>query len=91
MKIISKLIVSAACLLISLIAGAQALKGSYFLDNSLNRNKMNPAFTPRSNYFQVPVLGNISAGAMSNLDVPTFLYPMNGELLTFLNSQVPMT
>ena len=91
MKIISKLIVTAACLLISLIAGAQALKGSYFLDNSLNRNKMNPAFTPRSNYFQVPVLGNISAGAMSNLDVPTFLYPMNGELLTFLNNQVPMT
>lgn len=78
----------AAMLLVPLMAGAQALKGSYFIDNSLNRNKMNPAFTPRSNYFQMPAIGNISVGAMSNLDVPTFLYPMNGELVTFLNSQI---
>ena len=83
-----KLIIIAAVLLMPFMAGAQALKGSYFIDNSLNRNKMNPAFAPRSNYFQMPALGNLSAGVMSNLDVPTFLYPMNGELVTFLNSQV---
>jgi hypothetical protein len=91
MKITSKLIIITAALLLPLMAGAQALKGSYFLDNSLNRNKMNPAFTPRSNYFQVPVLGNMSFGVTSNLDVPTFLYPSNGELLTFLNSQVSVS
>lgn len=83
-----KLIIIAAVLLMPFMAGAQALKGSYFIDNSLNRNKMNPAFAPRSNYFQMPALGNLSAGVVSNLDVPTFLYPMNGELVTFLNSQV---
>ena len=82
------LIIIAAALLMPFMAGAQALKGSYFIDNSLNSNKMNPAFTPRSNYFQIPVLGNINVGAMSNLDVPTFLYPMNGELVTFLNNQI---
>ena len=88
MKITNKLIIIAAFLLMPFIAGAQTMRGSYFLDNSLNRNKMNPAFTPRSNYFQVPTLGNMSMGVMSNLDVPTFLYPTDGELLTFLNSQI---
>ena len=82
------LMIILAALLMPLMAGAQALKTSYFIDNSVNRNKMNPAFTPRSNYIQVPILGNLSVGALSNLNVPTFLYPMNGELVTFLNSQV---
>ena len=78
----------AVLFLMPFMAGAQALKGSYFIDNSLNRNKMNPAFTPRANYFQLPAMGNLSVGAVSNLDIPTFLYPMNGELVTFLNNQV---
>lgn len=77
-------------LILPVIAGAQALKGSYFMDNSLNRNKMNPAFAPRSNYLQLPGMGNITAGAVTNLDFPTFLYPHNGELLTFLNHNVTM-
>ena len=75
-------------LLLPLTAGAQTLKGSYFLDNSVNRNKMNPAFAPRSGYFQIPAVGNISAGVMSNLDIPTFLYPSNGEMLTFLHPSI---
>lgn len=75
-------------LLLPATAGAQALKGSYFLDNSINRNKMNPAFAPRANYVQIPAVGNIGAGVMSNLDIPTFLYPMNGELATFLHPSV---
>ena len=78
------IIILAIALLMPFVAGAQALKGSYFLDNSLNRNKMNPAFAPRSNYFQIPVMGNLGMGLVSNLDIPTFLYPMNGELVTFL-------
>ena len=82
------IIILVAALLMPLMAGAQALKGSYFIDNSLNRNKMNPAFAPRSNYFQMPGIGNLSVGAMSNLDVPTFLYPTSNGLVTFLNSQI---
>lgn len=81
-------IILAAMLLLPATAGAQALKGSYFLDNSINRNKMNPAFAPRANYVQIPAVGNIGAGVMSNLDIPTFLYPMNGELATFLHPSV---
>jgi hypothetical protein len=64
------------------------LKGSYFIDNSLNRNKMNPAFAPRSNYFQMPFIGNFSAGMTSNLDIPTFIYEDNGAPVTFLSGQI---
>ncbi len=80
--------VAAIMLLMPLMMGAQTLKGSYFLDNSLNRNKLNPAFAPQSSYFQIPVVGNTSVGIMSNLDLSTFMYPMNGQLYTFLNKNV---
>ena len=46
-------------LLVPMLAGAQALKGSYFIDNSMNRHRMNPAFTPRANYLQLPAVGSI--------------------------------
>lgn len=80
--------VAAMMLLMPLMMGAQTLKGSYFLDNSLNRNKLNPAFAPQSGYFQVPVIGNTSFGLLSNLDLQTFMYPMNGQVYTFLNKNV---
>ena len=81
-------IIAIVAMLLPLVSGAQALKGSYFMDNSVNRNKMNPAFAPRANYFQIPIVGNLSASAVTNLDMSTFLYPYNGELLTFLNKNV---
>ena len=69
---------------------AQALKGSYFLDYSLNRHKLNPAFAPRADYFQLFGVGNLGLGIGTNLDIPTFFYPKNGELLTFLHQDVSM-
>lgn len=75
--------------LMPVCANAQALKGSYFMDNSLNRHRMNPAFAPRSNYFQLAGIGNFSTGLYSNLDIPTFLYPSeNGGMMTFLHGGV---
>ena len=71
-----------------LLAGAQALKGSYFMDNSMNRHRMNPAFAPRANYLQLPVLSNLSFGVGTNLDVPSLVYPKDGQLLTFLHKDV---
>ncbi len=86
------LAVAAMMLLMPMMMGAQALKGSYFLDNSLNRNKMNPAFAPTSNYFQIPVVGNFGLGAYTNLTLPAFLYPSKdgSELYTFLHKNVPV-
>ena len=75
-------------LLVPMLAGAQALKGSYFIDNSMNRHRMNPAFTPRANYLQLPAVGNIAYGFGTNLDMDSFLYPKDGRLTTFLNQSV---
>ena len=72
------------------VAGAQALKGSYFLDNSINRHKMNPAFAPRANYLQLPVVSNIGVGLYSNIDIPLLTYPVNGGLGTFLHPSVSL-
>ena len=78
-------------IMLPVMAGAQVLKGSYFLDNSVNAHKLNPAFAPRANYFQLPVIGNLGAGAYTNLDMGTFLYPLdNGKLGTFLHPEVSM-
>ena len=75
-------------LLFPFISGAQVLKGSYFLDHSINRHKMNPAFAPRANYFQLPVIGNTGVGIYSNLDVPLLTYPVGDKLGTFLHPSV---
>ncbi len=83
--------IAAMMLLMPMMMGAQTLKGSYFLDNSLNRHKLNPAFAPRGAYFQLPAIGNFGVGLSSNLEVSTFLYPMNGQLYTFLNKNVSVS
>ena len=79
-----------ALMLLPLMAGAQALKGSYFLDGSLQRNRLNPAFAPRANYFGLPLISNFGVGVHGNVGPADFLYPKNGELYTFLNQNVSM-
>lgn len=75
-------------LMMPLTLGAQTLRGSYFLDNSLARTKLNPAFSPRANYFSIPVISNTGVGVYANVGVSNFLYPMDGQLYTFLNRKV---
>ena len=77
-------------LMFPVLAGAQALKGSYFLDNSVNRHQMNPAFAPRANYFQLPGIGNIGVGVYSNIDIPLLTYPVDGGLGTFLHPSLSL-
>ena len=71
-------------------ANGQALKSSYFMENSLYRNRMNPAFTPRANYFSIPVIGTTGVGLYSNMGISDFLYPKNGELYSYLNENVTL-
>ena len=82
------IIAAVVMFMLPMIAGAQALKGSYFLDNSINRHQMNPAFAPRANYFQLVGIGNIGMGVYSNLAIPSFTYPVDGKLGTFLHPSV---
>lgn len=83
-----KIFIIIAFAVMPLLAGAQALKGSYFLDSSLNRHEMNPAFAPRADYFQLFGIGNMGVGVGTNLDVPTFFFPRYGKLCTFLHPDV---
>ena len=77
-----------AVLLLPISTSAQALRGSYFFDSSIQRIKMNPAFSPRTNYVTVPVLGDLSFNINSNIGVSNFVFPKNGELYTYLNQNV---
>ena len=75
--------------LFPLLAGGQALKGSYFSEMSVLRNKMNPAFVPRSSYLTIPVIGNTGFGISGNVGLSNFLYPAgDGSLQTFLHPDV---
>lgn len=82
------ILAAAVLFIVPLVSGAQALKGSYFLDNSMNRHEMNPAFAPRADYFQMLGIGNLGLGLGTNLGIPTFFYPGDNELLPFLNQKV---
>ncbi|MGN0190514.1 MAG: DUF5723 family protein, partial [Candidatus Cryptobacteroides sp.] len=82
------ILLALALVLLPVSVGAQGLKGSYFLDNSLARTKLNPAFSPRANYFQLPVLGNTSLGVYGNIGASNILYPIDGTLYLFLNKNV---
>ena len=86
----NKILLAVIMFMLPLFAGAQVLKGSYFLDNSINRHKMNPAFAPRANYFQLPAVGSVGAGVYSNLDVPLLAYPVGDKLGTFLHPSVSL-
>lgn len=67
----------------------QALRSAYYLDGYSYRHRLNPSFAPERSYFSMPVLGNINAGAQSNVGVSSFLYKMgNGQLTTFMNECV---
>ena len=82
------LILIAICLF-PLLAGGQALRGSYFSEYSVLRNKMNPAFVPRSSYLGFAGLDNLGIGLTSNVGMSNFLYPSgDGSLLTFLHPDV---
>ena len=75
-------------MLLPLGVGAQVLKGSYFLDHSVNSHRMNPAFAPRANYFQLVGVGYTGFGVYSNIDVPLLTSPVDGKLGTFLHPSV---
>ena len=75
-------------MLLPVIAGAQVLKGSYFLDYSVNNHKLNPAFTPRTSYFQLMGMGYTGVGVYSNIDIPLLMLPVDGGLGTFLHPSV---
>lgn len=77
--------------LLPLLASGQALKGSYFSENSVYRNKLNPAFVPRSSYLGFAAIDNLGFGITSNIGISNFLFPAgDGSLLTFMHPDVSL-
>lgn len=81
-------------ILVSMLAAASALaqqsmlRSAYFLSGYNGRGDMNPAFSAERNYFSLPTLGGTALSVQSNMGVSTFLYPLDGQLTTFMNSNV---
>ncbi len=65
-----------------------ALKSGYFMDSYNYRHQMNPAFASTRSYFSIPAIGNFNIATQSNMGISTFLYPVNGQLTTFMNKNV---
>lgn len=87
-KIIYIVATLTALCLSATMSAQQNLRTAYFTDGYSFKYKMNPALAPERGFFAIPVLGNVSLGAESNLGLSTFLYPASDGLTTFLNNSV---
>ena len=86
-----KIVLAIISVVLPLVCGAQALTGSYFLDNSLNRHELNPAFAPRADYVQFLGVGSTGFRWNSNIGLSSLCYPVDGKLATFLHPGVSIS
>ena len=78
-----------ALLCLSQAAFSQDFQTGYFLGGYKYAFRMNPAIQNERGMFAI-ALGNIGLGVQSkNLGVGTFLYPMDGAVVTAFNDNVP--
>ena len=89
MKNKKTIIAALLAILLPLSLSGQAVNASYFVDNSLQRVRLNPAFSPDASvgYFGL-LLGGVSANVGSNLATEDFLFNKDGQLYTYLNKNV---
>ncbi|MFI3331020.1 MAG: DUF5723 family protein [Rikenellaceae bacterium] len=68
---------------------AQNIRTSYFMQGATMRTELNPALAPTRGYLNLPIIsGNYIDITTGSLSVSDFLYPSNGELVTFLDPSV---
>ena len=72
----------------SAFAQQTMLRSAYFMSGYNGRGDLNPAFSAERSYFSMPSLGGTALSAQSNMGVNTFLYPVDGQLTTFMSSAV---
>ena len=81
-------------ILVSMLAATSAfaqqsmLRSAYFMSGYNGRGDLNPAFSAERNYFSLPSLGGTALSVQSNMGVSTFLYTIDGQLTTFMSSNV---
>lgn len=69
-------------------AAAQNFNSAYFTDGYKYRHRLNPAFASTRSYFGLPCVGGLSISTESRLGMSTLLYPVNGQLATFMHPDV---
>ena len=88
MKTTIKLTLAAFSFMLTAPAFAQQFSSSYFMEGSLYRHELNPAFEAPQNYFSFPLLGNVNMSVKGNLGVSDVLFNRNGKTVTFLHPDV---
>lgn len=82
------ILIIAALLAAGSVSAQQTFRSTYFLDGYNFRHEFNPAFASGTSYFALPFMGAFNMETQSNMGASTFLYPVNGQLTTFMNSAV---
>lgn len=68
---------------------AQVSKTEYFMQTSIYRNSINPAFTPEQGYLVVPVIPSVGASVRTNtLNMDHLTFKRGGERVTFIHPDV---
>lgn len=88
MKANIRQIVAAVALTLAGAATAQNLNGSYFMEGSLFRNELNPAFGNEQNFVSMPILGNLNVGVHGNFGLQDVFFNRNGKTVTYLHPDV---
>ena len=71
------------------LASGQPLRGSYFFETSLMRNRLNASFAPRNSYMSLPVVSYTGIDCYSNVGLASFFFPQgNNANVTFLHPSV---
>lgn len=87
-----KLIMAAFIAALATGVSAQGLRSAYFLEGSVYRHQMNPAFMGERNYVSIPMLGNLNIGVQGNMGMSTFLYKTPAgskyDLTTFMSPDI---
>lgn len=84
-----KLLFSLSILLATTVAmSAQNFRTGYFLDGYMYKYQLNPAFQGERGFIALPALGGTSLGVESNLAAGTFVYTVDDQLVSFMNSGV---
>ena len=69
----------------------QELGSAYFMEGSLFRHELNPAFEGQQSYFSLLPLGHLGLGLKSNLGMSNLLYNRGGKTVTYLHPDVSVT
>ncbi|MCR5180666.1 MAG: DUF5723 family protein [Bacteroidaceae bacterium] len=88
MKATIRLALAAVILLASGTAMAQNLRSSYFMEGSLFRHELNPAFEATQSYVSMPALGNFGLSVNGNFGMQDIMFNRNGKTVTYLHPDV---